>query len=205
MHSTRRTPGLLAACLLLAGCATTPQTAPHDAFFSGLRALCGQSFAGRVLVDVPAQSPPSPFPGQALVLHVRDCEPDVVRIPFHVGADRSRTLVVTRTATGLRLKHDHRHPDGSEETLTQYGGHTAEAGTATRQEFPVDAESRALFMREKREVSTTNTWFLEVEPGRELLFGLSRPGGRLLRMAFDLTTPVPTPPPAWAAVPSSPH
>ena len=48
-------------------------------------------------------------------MHVRECSEDAIRIPFHVGEDRSRTWVVTRTANGLRLKHDHRHEDGSEE------------------------------------------------------------------------------------------
>ena len=52
--------------------------------------------------------------GQRLVMHVRDCSADEVRIPFWVGEDHSRTWVVTRTETGLRLKHDHRHEDGSE-------------------------------------------------------------------------------------------
>ena len=130
-------------------------------------------------------------------MHVRDCTRDTVRIPLHVGDDRSRTWVITRTATRLRLKHDHRHQDGSEDVLTQYGGDTVDAGSAARQEFPVDAESKALFTRENRQVSNTNTWAIEVEPGRVFVYELSRPGGRLFRVAFDLTQAVATPPPAW--------
>lgn len=191
-------PTVLASAL--AACATTPShTSPHDRFLTNLRTLCGKAYTGRVLVDVPASNAPNPFVGQTLVMHVRDCGRDVVRIPFHVGDDRSRTWVVTRTTTGLRLKHDHRHADGSEDVLTQYGGDTSNAGTATRQEFPVDAESKALFTREKREVSNTNTWAMEVEPGRVFVYELARPGGRLFRVAFDLTTPVAIPPPAWGA------
>ena len=33
--------------------------------------------------------------------------------------NRSRTWVISRNAAGLRLKHDHRHEDGSEDKLTQ--------------------------------------------------------------------------------------
>ena len=186
--------------LALAACTTTPRAAsPPDQFLAHLRTLCGKSYAGRVLVDVPASTDPNPFTGKPLVMHVRDCEADVVRIPFNVGDDRSRTWVVTRTPTGLRLKHDHRHADGSEDALTQYGGDTTGAGTATRQQFPVDAESRALFTRTQREVSNRNTWAIEVEPGRVFVYELARPGGRLFRVAFDLEAPVPTPPPAWGA------
>lgn len=189
---------LLVACLaVLTGCATAPVRSPQDAFFVRLHALCGQAYGGRVELDTPKAAGPDPFASGPLLMHVRDCERDVVRIPFHVGDDRSRTWVVTRTAAGLRLKHDHRHADGSEDVLTQYGGDTSDAGTATRQEFPVDAESRALFTREKREVSNTNTWAMEIAPGRAFVYELARPGGRLFRVAFDLTTPVPIPPPAW--------
>lgn len=195
MNTTSRF-ALAAALALAAGCASTPTRTAQDAFLARLQALCGQSFAGRVLIDTPAPTGPDPFAGP-LVMHVRDCERDAVRIPLHVGSDRSRTWVITRTATGLRLKHDHRHEDGSEDVLTQYGGDTVTAGTASRQQFPVDAESRALFTRENRAVSNTNTWAIEVEPGRVFVYELSRPGGRLFRVAFDLTQPVATPPPAW--------
>jgi hypothetical protein len=53
--------------------------------------------------------------------------------------DRSRTWVITRTATGLRLKHDYRHTDGTPDALTMYGGDTVGPGTAQRQSFPADA------------------------------------------------------------------
>ncbi|HEX8661621.1 MAG TPA: hypothetical protein VF686_07120, partial [Brevundimonas sp.] len=126
----------LAATLALAACATAPAPAsPQDAFFTNLKALCGQRFEGRVVTTDAADAD---FARSRLLMHVRDCSTDEVRIPFWVGENRSRTWVVTRTASGVRLKHDHRHEDGTEDELSQYGGDTTDAGTATRQEFPVD-------------------------------------------------------------------
>ncbi len=131
-------------------------------------------------------------------MHVRECTPRQVRVPFHVGDDHSRTWVITRTDDGLRLKHDHRHADGSPDVLTMYGGDTTTPGTPVRQEFPVDAESRALFEREGREASMSNVWAIELEPGRRYVYELKRPG-RLFRVEFDLTNPVPLPPPPWGS------
>lgn len=187
----------LIALLLLAACATAPkQTSPQQAFFERLSSLCGQAFEGRVV------SPPVPadasFAGKSLVMHVRDCSADEIRIPFHVGDDRSRTWVVSRMTTGLRLKHDHRHADGSEDVLTQYGGDTVEEGTAARQAFPVDQFSKDLFNRNDAAVSTTNVWALEVQPSRMFAYELRRPN-RFFRVEFDLTRPVPAPPPPWGA------
>jgi hypothetical protein len=34
---------------------------------------------------------------------------------------------------------------------------------------------------------------MEVDPGRVFVYELSRPGGRLFRVEFDLTRPVPNP------------
>lgn len=172
-----------------------------DAFLAALSDLCGKAFAGRIVANEPAAapgSPPDPFEGKALVMHVRECTPQQVRVPFHVGDDHSRTWVVTRTDSGLRLKHDHRHEDGSPDALTMYGGDTATPGTAVRQEFPVDAESKALFERQGREASLTNVWAIELEPGRRYVYELARPG-RLFRVEFDLTKPVALPPPPWGS------
>ena len=82
---------------------TTPTAAPLDPF-DRLAALCGKAFEGRI-VSPPAAADAA-FAAQRLVMHVRECSSDVIRIPFHVGDDASRTWVVSRTASGLRLKHD---------------------------------------------------------------------------------------------------
>ena len=171
---------------------------PADAFFASIAALCGQAFAGQVEVDQPP-SDDDTFAGKPLVMHVRTCSDDALRIPFHVGDDHSRTWVLTRSDTGLRLKHDHRHEDGTPDAVTQYGGDTAAVGSAQRQEFPVDAESVATFEKEGLSASTTNVWAMEIEPGRHFAYELARPGGRLFRVVFDLTTPVPAPPAPWGA------
>ena len=184
---------------LLTGCAVTrPAPHPADSFLARIAGHCGKAFEGRAVTADPADRD---FAGKRLVMHVRSCRPGEIRIPFHVGDDRSRTWVLTRTAGGLRLKHDHRHADGTSDVLTMYGGETALPGTATRQEFPVDAESITLFNREQRQVSTTNVWAMEVGE-RHFAYELRRPpipGGRFLRVEFDLARPVPAPPPPWGS------
>lgn len=191
----------IAAIALLPACTPAVRTAsptPQDAFWSRMQALCGKAYAGRVVADAPAPAGEDPFRSGPLVMHVRECTPDAMRIPFHVGGDRSRTWVLTRTAAGLRLKHDHRHEDGSEDALTQYGGDTTGAGSPQRQEFPVDAFSKAMFTAQGRAVSNDNTWAIEIEPGRAFVYELARPQ-RLFRVEFDLTRPVPAPPAPWGA------
>lgn len=186
---------LLAAAL--AGCATrAADEDPQDRFLGRLASLCGKAFEGRIA------SPPveadAAFAGKRLVMQVRSCTADEIRIPFYVGEDRSRTWVVTRTAAGLRLKHDHRHADGSEDKLTQYGGDTVGEGTAERQEFPADDFSKALFVREKLQASTANVWAMEIEPGGGFAYELRRPG-RFFRVEFDLGRAVAAPPPPWGS------
>lgn len=204
-------PLLLVATLWLASCSTTSDTtlpdtssaarSPADTFMAALAAHCGQAFAGRIVADTPASTTPDAFAGKALVMHVRGCDEPTreLRVPFHVGDDHSRTWVITRTPTGLRLKHDHRHRDGSPDVLTMYGGDSAVPGEARRQEFPTDAESVALFQREGSTASMSNTWAMELVPAQRFVYELSRPGGRLFRVEFDLTRPVPAPPPPWGA------
>ncbi len=221
MKTSPRLSGLLALSLLLAACASQPAppaslsaalglpeplpppamgrsaVAPADAFLARLASLCGRAYAGRVRVDTPA-SADSAFAGKPLVMYVRDCSAGAVSVPFHVGDDHSRTWVLTRTAAGVRLKHDHRHADGSADAVTMYGGDSA-AGSATRLAFPVDAESVALFQRAGLSASVANTWAMEFGPGDTFVYELSRPGGRLFQVEFDLATPVPLPPPAWGS------
>ena len=180
-------------------------TEPLAQFFANLQPLCGKAYAGRITANQPTSTTPDPFEGKTLVMHVRGCD-DPQRqllVPFHVGDDHSRTWVLTRTDSGLRLKHDHRLPDGTPDEQTMYGGESNTPGTAIRQEFPVDPESIELFGRTGADVSTTNTWAMEIEPGKRFLYELSRPEGglnpqgRMFQVEFDLTTPVATPPVPW--------
>lgn len=193
--------GGIALCALaaLAGMSQAMAAAaqhPADAFLERLAAHCGQSFAGRIIANEPAQ-PDDPFDGKALVMHVRECSPGEVKVPFHVGDDHSRTWVLTRTESGLRLKHDHRHEDGSDDEVTMYGGDTAAPGSELRQAFPVDQYSIDMFVREGLNASVQNTWAMEIEPGERFLYELARPSGRLFQVEFDLAAPVATPPTPW--------
>jgi hypothetical protein len=185
------------AFLALAGCTHLPaETRPHDRFFAQLSSLCGKAYEGRIAS--PPTGADSSFAGKTLIMHVRECSSDTIRIPFHVGEDRSRTWVVTRTADGLRLKHDHRHQDGSPDVQTQYGGDTVQAGTSTRQEFPADPYSKELFIRGNIPQSAANIWAMEIWPARLFAYELRRPS-RFFRVEFDLTRPVTTPPNPWGS------
>lgn len=195
MTTSLRFVAAASLALLVTACASAPALTAHDALFARFAALCGQSFAGRVVTTDAADAA---FASQPLVVHVRECSTTEIRAPFHVGDNRSRTWVITRTDAGLRLKHDHRHEDGTEDKLTQYGGDTIAAGTASRQEFPADAFSKQLFTANGIPASVDNVWAIEIEPGRMLAYELRRPN-RHFRVEFDLTTPVSTPPAPWGA------
>ncbi len=109
--------------------------------------------------------------------------------------DRSRTWLITRTDSGLRLKHDHRHADGSPDAATMYGGDTADFGSAFVQAFPVDEESIAMFRAGGATASVTHVWQVEMD-ARTYAYQLSR-AGRLFRVEFDLTHPIAPPPAPW--------
>ena len=163
---------------------------PQDRFWASLSAMCGKAYEGRVVESNPSDSA---FAGRTLTMHVRECGDTVIRVPFVVGDDRSRTWVVTRTDGGLRLKHDHRHEDGTEDAVTQYGGDTRDAGTPARQEFPADAHTASLIP-----AAATNVWTIEVVPGERFAYALRREGtDRRFRVEFDLARPVPPPPAPW--------
>ena len=199
----------LAAALLLSACSAAHDdsvahdiaNAPADAFLAAVAAHCGKAYEGRVIANEPRSDGPDPFDGKRLVMHVRGCDDPAheLRIPFHVGDDHSRTWVISRTEHGLRLKHDHRHRDGSPDAVTLYGGDSAPPGTAQRQAFPVDADSVAMFRRAGMLPSVHNTWAMEIEPDQRFVYELTRPDGRRFQVAFDLSKPVALPPAPWGS------
>lgn len=165
-----------------------------DEFMAALAAHCGKAYAGKL---VSTDEVDRDFAAQEMVMHVRTCQGDTIRIPFHVGDDRSRTWVITRTDKGLRLKHDHRLEDGEEDTITQYGGDSADIDNAARIEFPVDDDSIRLFSREGLSASVTNIWAIELTDTM-FAYELNREN-RHFRVEFDMTIPVGEPPPPWGA------
>jgi hypothetical protein len=203
-------PAVLAAC----GAAENPEASPglaadavvaegaaaQQEYWEGLQSLCGQAFAGRMVNFDPTAD--EGWLNRDVIMHVRECTEEEIRIPLHVGDNRSRTWVLTRTADGIRLKHDHRYPDGREEASSQYGGHTLAAGTANRQEFPADEESRAQFLSRDHPDGVHNVWAMEVHPGSRFVYHLTR-FNRDFMAEFDLTAPVPAPPPPWAIQPQA--
>lgn len=186
-----------ALALALAACAgVVPRSeGPQRMFWTRLSALCGLAYAGRIVSADPADRE---MAASRLVMHVATCSPEAVRIAFHVGGNRGRTWVISRTGMGLRLKHEHRRRDGTEEARSRYGGDTILPGGARRQAFPADRFSRDLFVREDIAASAANVWAIEIVPGRIFAYELRR-RDRYLRIEFDLTRPLAPPPPAWGA------
>jgi hypothetical protein len=174
--------------LALTACASmrAPESTAADRFFNSFSRYCGQSFSGKL---VARDASDTAFANADMRAHFAVCEATKIEIKFDVGEDRSRTWIITKIPTGLRLKHRHMLKDGTEDPVSQYGGDTMDGGSATRQEFPVDGYSKAMFTKEDRTVSNTNVWAFDIEPGTSFTYELSRPN-RLFRVAFDLTKPL---------------
>jgi len=180
------TPALFAAEAPLVSIAT------HDTFFDNLRQHCGKAYQGKVTVD---NADGSSFANKTLVMHVRKCSDSQLQIPFHVGDDSSRTWIINKTGSGLSLKHDHRHKDGSFDISTMYGGHTIDAGWANMQSFPADQYSKELFVAQGIPQSVGNTWQMYVYP-EKFTYRLIRQG-REFRVDFDLSKPIAAPEAPW--------
>lgn len=177
--------------------AAAQSTLPSDVFWGELQKFCGKAFAGSIVADT-SNSPD--FAGKALVMHVRSCEKDRIRIPFFVGENRSRTWVLTRKGGRITLKHDHRHEDGKPDAVTMYGGTTNNSGEPTRQFFPADEETAKVVPPPAGRAPSAagNIWWIELVPGESFTYNLRRIGSdRLFTVKFDITKPVAAPPAPW--------
>lgn len=157
-------------------------------FWETLSAHCGKAYEGKL---VSPESDPR-FAGR-LVMHVRSCENGRLRIPFFVGDDRSRTWVLAMDDQGLiQLKHDHRHEDGSEDAVTQYGGKASNSGSASTQFFPADQFTAGMLP-----AAVGNVWWITVDE-TAFTYNLRRLGSNThFSVRFDLTKPVETPDAPW--------
>ena len=162
---------------------------PSQEFWTSIEELCGKSFKGKIL-EAPEDDA---FRKVELVMHVRSCEENEIRIPFFAGEDRSRTWVLTMENNKIKLKHDHRHEGGSEDEITQYGGSASNHGLSNIQIFPADD-----FTAELIPAAASNVWWLEIEIEKSFTYNLRRIGtDRFFSIQFDLTKEIETPPAPW--------
>lgn len=180
----------LALSLALAG----PTAAADDAqsqWWQRLQALCGQAYAGQL---IRAPEGDDTFRDRDVVMHVRDCSADRVRIPLVIDDDLSRTWVLERTGQGIEFRHDHRHRDGSPEEMTLYGGATSNAGSADTQMFPADEHTRETIPGS----GLRSAWLIEIHPDERFVYAANRVGtGRGFQVDFDLSETVPAPAAPW--------
>ena len=151
-------------------------------FFNNLKKLCGQSFIGDTTFP---DDPNHDFADKALIIKVAECSENQIRIPFQVGADKSRTWVFTLTPIGLELKHDHRHTDGTPDKITMYGGLSNKLGSGLIQHFPADNYTENLIP-----AAATNVWTVELgADSKELVYRLERHNQPRYRADFRLAKP----------------
>ncbi len=180
--------------LFYAASAHSQTEPPAVVFWNELQKLCGKAFAGTVAA---APADDTTFKDKTLVMHVRQCQKDRIRIPFVVGTDRSRTWVFTRKGDRIELRHDHRHEDGKPDKVTMYGGWTTSVGMPTRQMFPADQQTVDVIA-----AAATNVWWIDIVPGDHFSYNLRRMGSeRYFSIKFDLKTSVKEPEAPWGSKP----
>lgn len=184
---------LIPLLFILACSSTKGPSSVQNAFFDSIREHCGKAYEGKVVTDIPKGSGFD----QRLVMHVRECSDNELKIPFFVGEDRSRTWIITKTENGLRLKHDHRLKDSTPDESTMYGGDTTDKGTAHVQSFPADQYSKDMFVEQGIPQSVYNVWKVHIHD-KTFSYQLTRTNSdRDFKVDFDLTKPVTPPPAPW--------
>jgi len=149
-------------------------------FWNNLSALCGKTFQGKLVTDE-AKDPD--VAGKVLLMNVRFCTEEVIKIPFIIGEDMSRTWIISKVGDKLQLKHDHRHSDGSEDETNFYGGIATNAGRDTLQMFMADQQTMEML-----DFATFNVWAIELIPNVRFAYSLRRIGTeRHFRVEFDLS------------------
>ena len=161
---------------------------PAEEFWTNLQKHCGKAYEGQL--ELPKDD--TAFGGKRLVMHVRACSATEIKVPFFVGDDKSRTWVFTLKDGLITLKHDHRHEDGTEDKVTQYGGTASNTGATTMQFFPADQFTATLLPR-----AATNVWSVTLDE-TTFSYNLTRlMNNSVFKVVFDLTKPVEKPEAPW--------
>ena len=207
--------GLIGLVMVVAGCGEGEAPSPEEAgmdgipqegaeearadlppeqreFWANLEEHCGRAYAGEAgIIREGDARRDSLYAGYDMVAHFRQCLAGELRIPGHIGDDRSRTWILTPDNGRLDLRHDHRQEDGTDDETTMYGAATEDPGTPLRQEFTRDGDGY---------------WVLEMVP-EEDRFSYGNHDGEewLVRFDFDLSQPVDIPPPPWGYEDTEPY
>jgi hypothetical protein len=179
--------------LLLLPLQLIAQDAPKSvSFWNSLEQHCGRAYEGEIIAG---GKEGDGFLGEKLVMHVRSCNENTIRIPFFVGEDKSRTWVFSMSDTKrIQLKHDHRHKDGSEDEITQYGGTNPNTGLSDIQFFPADQETSNLIP-----YASNNIWWVTIDD-TSFTYNLRRVGTeRLFSVKFNLTKEIEIPEAPWGS------
>jgi hypothetical protein len=157
--------------------------AGQQAFMNNLAMFCGQSFRGQQIFMAEGRES---WALRQFVMHVTVCEDDRVYIPFHLDDDESRTWMFLVEDGRLRIRHDHRHADGTPEEVTMYGGYADESGTGFWQNFPADDYTCDMLPN-----SCHAQWRVELSQDLQTFsYALFNYGELLFRAEFDLGRPL---------------
>ena len=194
--------GWVVAALLLAGCTqqsgtnTDENPATEDPafalFFQAFQQHCGNAYPGGLTLEPEGDDMLTGT--EQLIVHFRQCSDDQLKLPFHIELeaeqswDRSRTWVISKHDSGLELRHDHRKPDGSDDSNTMYGGFTVGEGSVVSQQFQSIPRTE--------ESGYFRGWRIEIEPGVRYTYGTVRGDNWSWRIDFDLSQPLNELPPA---------
>lgn len=161
---------------------------PAKEFWNTLQSHCGKAYEG--VLETPKDD--AAFGGKKLMMHVRSCSDTVIKIPFYVGEDKSRTWILTYQNDRISLQHDHRHEDGTEDEINFYGGTASNGGKADIQFFPADEHTQNMIP-----AAATNVWWITLNK-TEFTYNLRRLGtDRVFRVVMDLTSSIPIPEAPW--------
>ncbi|MDO5665798.1 MAG: hypothetical protein Q4G63_11160 [Bacteroidia bacterium] len=180
---------LCALCCATALSAQTEQSGAEK-FWNNLKTLCGKAYEGTITAG---GREGDGFTGNRLTMQVLSCTDNVIKVPFNVGENYSRTWVLTKESCGvLKLKHDHRNPDGSHDKVTMYGGTSTNTGSETVQFFPADQETYDLIS-----YAATNVWWITLDENHFTYNLRKLDTDRLFTVTFDLKKPIEPQPKPW--------
>ncbi len=164
------------------------ESSPSEVFWNTLKSHCGKAYEGSLALPEEDES----FGGKKLVMHVKACSDNEIKIPFYVGDDKSRTWVINNDNGILTLKHDHRHEDGTEDDVNFYGGTASNAGKEDIQFFPADVATQKMIPG-----AATNVWWITIDD-TTFTYNLRRLGtDRVFKVVMDITKPITEPEAPW--------